>query len=223
MSKPKQQETKLRKAVDSALQTATQRPTNANRKALRGAQRELESFLQSQIETEPIFKNIPELIEFLESENWRIGQSTAYEHRDQGKLKLRKNGSISQTEALTYARQHLKMQDGSDPDHDDNLQQEKLRKDITRLDYDGKMRELKYRQQLGELIERSQVEIELSGRTTNLKNYLDTFARREVGKICKILGGDPQKIPEAKTFMLEANRRAFDNYSRPIVGVEDDN
>ncbi len=212
----------LRKNVDAARVVATKDPTTKNRKALKEAQRELENHLKLKVQAEPMLESIPAMVDFLDSEGFKVGLSTAYEHRDNGKFKIGENGNISQSDALLYARKHLKLKSGLPADQDVGLQQSKLQKEVTRLDYDGRMKELKYRRELGELIEKSQVEIELAERATNLKNYLDTVARREAGKLCKILKGDPEKIPEAKAFMLEVNLRAFDNYSRPIKGMEDE-
>lgn len=208
-------------ALDQALEIAKDKPIGVNRTALKKAQRALDNYRKEKIKVEPSYK-IPAMVEFLNEQGFRSSTSTAYDHRNDGKLPIGDDGTISQSAAIAYAHKFLKLKSGLDPDHDDSLQQEKLRKDITRLDYDGKTREVKYNQLIGKLIERSQVEIELAERATNLKNYLDTIVRIEAGKMCKIVGGDPEKIPELKRFMLETNRRAFDNYSRPIVGIEEE-
>ena len=216
-----QREEDLRATLEEAKAAAIRKPTGERRKALRHAQKQLEEFLSARLSPdEEVYTSIPQLVDFLSSNDWRIGTSTAYEHRDQGKLKLRGNGSISQTEALEYARMHLKKKDGSSSDG--NLQEDKLRKDIARIDVDGRMRELKYRQALGELIEKSHVEIELADRATNLKNYFDAITRKSAGRMCKIIGGDPQKVPHLIEFLLGMNRKAFDNYARPIQGVDED-
>ena len=215
------QEKTLTAAVDQALQTAQEHPTKANMNAHKKALKALDDYRAQQERLEPTYK-IPALVDFLGEQGFKVGTSTAYEHRDAGKLPIGDDGTITQSAALLYAQQHLKLKSGLDANHDTGLQETKLRKQITQLDFDGKMRELKFRKASGELIERSQVEIELAERATNLKNYLDTVARREVGKICKILGGDPALIPDARAFMLEVNRRALDNYARPIVGVEEE-
>lgn len=216
-----QREAELQQAVDDALATATRRPTGKNRSALKSAQSELQKFRAALLDNgEEVYSSIPQMVDFLSSLDWRIGTSTAYEHRDQGKLKLRANGSISQTEALEYAGLHLKRKDGSTGD--DNLQERKLLKDIARIDVDGRMRELRYRQAAGELIEKSHVEIQHAERTTNLKNYFDAIARKSAGRMCKLVGGDPQKVPHLIEFILGMNRKAFDNYARPIHGVEEE-
>ncbi|MCF6179092.1 MAG: hypothetical protein L3J63_06855 [Geopsychrobacter sp.] len=216
-----QREVELQAAVDDALATATRKPTGKNRTALKRAQAELREFRDNLLDNGDYhYQSIPQMVEYLAEQGWRIGTSTAYEHRDQGKLKLRKNGSISQSEALEYARLHLKRKDGSAAET--SLQEEKLLKDIARIDFDGRMRELKYRQALGDLIERNQVEIELADRATNLKNYFNAIARKSAGRMCKIVGGDPQKVPDLIEFILGVNRRAFDSYSRPIQGIEEE-
>jgi hypothetical protein len=216
-------ETELQAAVNAALETARLRPTGKNVGTLKKAQKELEGYRAAQLETgETVFTSISQMVDFLSGENWKIGNSTAYEHRDQGKLKLSEDGSIVESVALAYAHEHLQKKDGGKGEKDNGLQHEKLQKEINRIDFDGKLRGLKYKQALGELIEREQVEIELSSRATNLKNFLDNVARKGAGRMVKLVGGDPQKTSQLIEYLLGMNRKAFDNYSRPIDGLEDE-
>jgi len=214
-------EADLRAAVNQALIVATKKPTGQNRKNLKAAQKALGEYLENQLQpTEPIFNSIEKMIESLGEKGWSCSVSSAYDHIKAGKLRVSNTKKIRLTEALEYAREHLRKKDGTSGDI--SLQEEKLRHQINQIDYDSRMRELKYRQALGELIPKTQVEIELAARATNLKNYLDAVARKAAGRMCKIVSGDPQKVPHLIEFLLGTNRKAFGNYSKPIQGLDDE-
>lgn len=219
-----QEDARLRQAVNEALQAATTRPTGKNRRALREAQRALEEFVKAAGEpdgAEQLFGSIAELVEYLEGEGWKASKSSAYDHwKKDGKLRARPDGSFALSAVLEYARGYLQRKDGSHLG--ENLQEDKQRAEIRRIRADADQRELKVQIVRGELIPRSQVEIELSERAQDLKNYFDAVARSAAGRIIKVVGGDPQKSAELISFMLGTNRKAFDNYSRPIKGMEEE-
>lgn len=208
---------------DAAFEAARLRPTVKNRKAYKKAEADLEVFRNAQAEDvgEMVYRNIPEMVAALEDEGWKVSDSSAYEHRDQGKLKLRDDGTISETMAMEYARAYLKRKDGTSGHKTQNLQEEKAREEMLRIREDRRMRELKRRAATGELIPRNQVEIELAERAINLRTYLEAVARSSSGRIIKIVDGDPQESSELISFMLGMFRKAMDNYSRPIAGFEE--
>jgi len=224
----KQQDQKLQQlqaAYDDAYQVARHKPTVVNRRALKTAEKKLSEYQQqlAQNSGEPIYRNIREMVSALDADGWKLSESTAYEHRDQGKLKLDPDGTISASTAATYARNYLRKKDGT-PGTVAGIspQEQKTQEEILRIRADRLQRELKYREATGELIPRNQVEIELAERAQNLKNYFDAVARSSAGRIIKLCKGDPQKAPELISFLLGQNRKAFDNYARPIEGIEGD-
>ena len=66
------------------------------------------------------------------------------------------------------------------------------------------------------------MEIELAERVTDLGSYFDAVFRKGAGRMIKIVGGDPQKAAELIEWLLAMRRKAFDNYARPIKGLEVD-
>jgi len=222
------QETALITARDAALEAVQVKPTGANRKAYRKAVRDLEGFLRAKQEPdsgEQTFASILDVVNHLDQQGWKISKSTAYDHwKKEGKIKARTAGGFTLSAVQEYARLHLQRKDGTsgEKESEDNLQQQKITAEVRRILSDAEMRELKYRAALGELMPKSQVEIELSERASNLKNYFNSVARSSAGRIIKIVKGDPQKAQELITFLLGLNKKAFDNYSRPIQGIEDE-
>jgi hypothetical protein len=218
-----QHQQQLRDQADAAFALAKERPTAANRKNYKQAEKALDEYLRDQAETDGdvIYRNIPELVDALDADGWKISRSTAYEHREAAKLRLSADGTISETAANEYARNHLDRKDGTPGHLAESPQAEKTREEILRIRADRLARELKYNKDSGELISRNQVEIELAERASNLRTYQDSIARSSSGRIIKIVGGDPQKAPELVAFLLGLFRKAMDNYSRPIKGFEE--
>jgi len=217
------QEQQLRTAAEAAFALAKEKPTGANRKAYKLAEKALDDYLRAlaEVDGEPVYKNIPELVEALDAAGWKISISTAYEHRDAQKLNLRSDGRIGEAEAIDYARRHLSRKDGTSVDTEENPQAQKVREEILRIRADRQQRELKYQEQLGQLIPRNQVEIELAERASNLRTYHEAIARSSAGRIVKIVGGDPAKTSELVVYLLGLFKKAMDNYSRPIKGFEE--
>lgn len=220
------EEARLLRNRDAALEVVQAKPTGANRKAYRKVCRELEEFLRAKREpdsAETVFATILDVVHHLDQEGWKISKSTAYHHwKSEGKLKARSQGGFSLSAIQEYARHHLQRKDGTSGNDDEDLQSQKIAAEVRRILSDAEMRELKLRTARGELIPKSQVEIELAERASNLKTYFAAIARSSAGRIIKLVKGDPQLAPELISFLLALNKKAFDNYSRPIVGIEEE-
>jgi hypothetical protein len=217
-------ETELTAARDAALEAVQAKPTGANRKAYRKACRDLEEFLRARQEpdsAERIFSSILDVVHYLDQEGWKISKTTAYDHwKREGKIKARPQGGFTISAVQEYARLHLQRKDGASGNGD--LQSQKVAAEVRRILSDAEMRELKLRTALGELMPKSQVEIELAERAGNLKTYFAAVFRSSAGRIIKIVKGDPQTAAELISFLLGLNKKAFDNYSRPIEGIEEE-
>jgi hypothetical protein len=218
-----QEETRLVKQRDDALALAKHKPTGANLKALKKAETALGEFRAARYESadEQTFDSIMDVVAFLDTDGWKIGKSTAYEHKDEGKIRPGIDGKYTLSTVQEYARQHLQRKDGSNPIAA-NLQEDKLRGQIKMISADAEMRELKLQERRGELIPREHVEVELAARAGDLKTHLDASARSASTRIIKLVGGDIQKAPELISFMLGINRKVMDNYSRPIQGPDEE-
>jgi hypothetical protein len=218
-----QEETRLVKQRDGALVQARHKPTQVNVRALRIAERELDTFRSDRYESasEQTFGSLMDVVAYLDAE-WRIRKSTIYEHKDAGKIRPGGEGKYTMATVMEYARQHLQRKDGRAGEEKANLQEQKLLEEIRRISSDANMRDLNYRERQGELIPREHVEVELAARASDLKTHLDASARSSSTRIIKLVGGDVQKAPELISFMLGINRKVLDNYSRPIAGPDEE-
>lgn len=218
-----QEESRLLQHRDDCLDLARRKPTGANLKTLKKAETALADFRSARYESagEQIFDSLMDVIAFLDAAGWKIGKSTAYEHKDEGKIRPGADGKYTLSVIQKYAQDHLQRKDGGSVTAT-NLQEEKLRGEIRRISSDAAMRELKYLEQKGILISKEDVEIELAARAGDLKTHLDASARSASTRIIKLVGGDVQKAPELISFMLGINRKVLDNYSRPIQGPDEE-
>lgn len=218
-----QEETRLLKHRDDCLDLAKRKPTGANLKALKKAETALSDFRAARYESAggQIFDSLMDVIAFLDMDGWKISKSTAYEHKDEGKVRPGADGKYSLATVQKYAQDHLQRKDGGSPGVI-NLQEDKLRGHIRQISADAEMRELKLQERRGELIPREHVEVELAARAGDLKTHLDASARSASTRIIKLVGGDVQKAPELISFMLGINRKVLDNYSRPIQGPDEE-
>jgi hypothetical protein len=211
-----QEEARLIASKDDAFKSAKRRPTTANMRTYKKAEKALADFLKARHEPEETsFSNVLKVVEYLDGEGWKVKKSSAYEHVDDGKLAPQKNGTFALSAVLEYAGLHLQKKDGSTVDGED-LQRQKVVAEIRRIGSDADMRDLKLRQLMGELVPKADVERQLAERAADLKSYLDNVARTASTRIIKLVGGDPQKAPELIAFQLGVNRKAMDNYSRPL-------
>ncbi len=218
----KTEETRLTAARDEALELAKARPTGANLKALKKAEAALNEYRDSLGDTAgEVFPTIIDMVAWLDAEGWKISKSSAYEHRDEGKIRPGADGKFSRAAVLEYARKHLQRKDGG-TDEKSSLQEQRLLEEIRRISSDANLRELKYRERQGELMPREHVEVELASRASDLRTHLDASARASATRIIKLVAGDIQKAPELIGFMLGINRKVLDNYSRPIQGIEEE-
>jgi len=218
-----QEETRLVKFRDDALELAKRKPTGANLKTLKRAETALNEFRTARYETstEETFATLMDVVNHLDADGWKISKSSAYEHKDEGKIRPGQDGKYTLAAIEEYARQYLQRKDGSSPAAA-NLQEEKLRGEIRRISSDAEMRELKLKERQGELIPREHVEVELASRAGDLKTHLDASARSSATRIIKLVKGDIQLAPELISFMLGINRKVLDNYSRPIQGPDEE-
>lgn len=222
-----QKELQLRSAKDAAYDQVCRRPTIKNRKEYESAEKELSEFLRDLQESEPgepIFTGVLDVLNYLDAEEWKVGKSKLYDDFTAGKLESQPDGSFLLGDVLRYARVHLKKKDGTPgaaagvP----SLQEQKILEEVGRIRADRLQRELKYKETVGELIKKSDVEIELAKRAAYLRSDLKTVFRAGSVEIIKRVGGDPQKAAALIAFGVKLVDEAMDRYARPVKGFEDE-
>lgn len=222
-----QEEERLRAEAAAAYALALKRPTIAHRKAHKVAEDALARFLKARHEpepAEPVFRGVTETLEYLQGENWKIAKSKLYDDFNAGKLRSEPDGTIPLANVLDYARLHLQKEDGTPgavavgP----SLQEQKILEEVGRIRADRLQREMKLREATGELIKKSEVEIEHAKRIVYLRSDLKNIFRAGAVEIIRMVGGDPQKAPVLIAYGVGLVDVSMDRYARPInIGEED--
>lgn len=221
-----QEEERLRAEAAAAYNLVLKRPTIANRKAHRAAEDSLSDFLRARYEPEPaerIFYGLPEVLDYLQGDHWKIEKTKLYDDHGAGKLRAEPDGSLPIARVLDYARLHLKKKDGTPGTvaAGPSLQERKILEEVGRIRADRLQREMKLKEAAGELIRKSEVEIEHAKRIVYLRSDLKNIFRAGAVEITRMVGGDPQKAPALIAYGVGLVDAAMDRYARPInIGEE---
>lgn len=222
-----QEEERLRSAAEAAYNLALKRPTIAHRKAHKAAEDALADFLKARNEpepAEPVFSGVMDALEYLQGENWKISKSKLYDDFNSGKLRAESDGTFPLANVMEYARLHLRKEDGTPGAiaAGPSLQEQKIMEEVGRIRADRLQREMKLRETSGELIKKSDVEIEHAKRIVYLRSDLKNVFRSGAVEIIRMVGGDPQKAPALIAYGVGLVDASMDRYARPInVGEED--
>lgn len=220
------EESRLRAEKDAAYALAMRKPTIANRKAYQAAEKALADFLRALAEpesTEQAFAGLPEVLEYLQVDHWKIQKTKLYDDFAAGRISAEPDGSFTLTKIIEYARVNLRKEDGTPGAvAGPSLQEQKILEEVGRIRADRLQRELTYKEKSGELIRKSEVEIEFAKRITYLRSDLKNIFRSGAVEIIRQTGGDPQKAPALIAYGVGLVDAALDRYARPIrLGEED--
>ncbi len=222
-----QEEEHLRAEARAAYELAIKRPTIANRKAHKAAEDALADFLKARHEpepAEPVFPALPKVLEYLQGENWKIAKTKLYDDFNAGRLRTEPDGTFPLANVLEYARLHLQKEDGTPGTvaGERSLQEQKIREEVGRIRADRLQREMKLKETTGELIRKSDVEIEHAKRIVYLRSDLKNIFRAGAVEIIRMVGGDPQKAPALIAYGVGLVDAAMDRYARPVRVGEDE-
>ncbi len=218
------QEAALRVASDEALDRASRKPTQANRKAHKEAESALLQFIKErhEPEIETTFKGLPEVLAYLEAEGWKCGKTKLYDDFNSQKIQAEKDRSFRLSTVQDYARVNLQKNDGTRGGDAVSLQEQKQHEEMLRIRIDRQQRELKYKELSGDLIRKSDVEGELAKRGIYVKTDFKNIFRSGAVEIIKLVGGDPQTAPALIAYGCGLVDEAMHRYTRPIQGFEED-
>ena len=150
-----------------------------------------------------IFKNIRDVVKSLQTEGWKVSQSTVYKHRGEGKIKAEADGSFTLRNVTTYARNFLMLKDSKQKVADEELNRQKIKAEILRLEEQAKLAQVKRAIEEGKYIERSSFELELAARAGVLDNMRKANIQARASERVALVGGDTDKVRDLITFDLE--------------------
>lgn len=197
-------------------------PTSSNRRDWEDNQAALSKFaeqLGAKDEAEKPFPTLAEVLVYLKEEGWAIAQSSLYRHRKkEGKLNPQPNGAYARKDVDKYAKTWLKQQSTGKKVSSkmDELQRQKLEKELATLDIELRRKELSLGKDLGRYMVKEHVVVELATRVGILDAGLKHLIRSSAAEWIRLVGGDMGKIGE---FIAEISRdtdELLNSYAVPM-------
>lgn len=158
------------------------------------------------------FKNIQEVVSYLQQQGWKVSDSTVYNHKRDGLISPNAQGRYLQKTVDKYAAQNLERLDGGrqdlggDEDISRKIKDAELRKteaQAEKIEHENQIRKGRY-------IDITIVEQDRAARAVLFKSDLRNFFRREVHNIVELCGGNPELTPPLLAF--------FDRQVDVIIG-----
>lgn len=158
------------------------------------------------------FKNIQEVVSYLQQQGWKVSDSTVYNHKRDGLISPNAQGRYLQKTVDKYAAQNLERLDGGrqDPGGDEDLQKQIKDAELRKVNAQANKIEFENDIRRGRYIDKTIVEQDRAARAVLFKSDLRNFFRREVHNIVELCGGNPELTPKLLTF--------FDRQVDVIIG-----
>jgi len=164
-------------------------------------------------EPEKTLPNILAVVKYLKEAGYRLEKSAAYKHRDEGKLRPRKDGKYYEADILKYAALFLRRLDGSRDDDDSRFALSKAQAEMDKTRAQTAYVEFKTKILEGKYIERGEFEHALARRAAMFKSDIEAFIRGQAPKIVALVGGKAGKTPDLVDNMLEAAAKWLSRYA----------
>ena len=214
-----QEEKLIASAVARTVSAYNQSATVANLKDFQAAKKAYEEFKSRQAASaDPenrSFKNILDVLDYLQSEGYKLGKSKLYE--DQHKIDHQKDGSMLKKDVDKYASMFLRKADGSDIEFD-TTEKFKWETEIAKQ----KAEQLTRRNEVesGIYVLRSDVEQQFAARASFLRNSLEGFFHSLAPRLIEKADGSMDRTPDVVEFCLAELDELFHRYSQPLVFAE---
>lgn len=205
--------------LSAAARTMKQYHTSGKVADLRdyeAAKKALEEYRRKkQAEQEPdkqSFRNLLEVLDYLQAEGWKIQKSALYSK--QYAIKKQSDGSMFKKDVDDFASRYLRKLDGSDMEDAD--MSKKIEAEVRKLTAEAEKKELEVMRLKGELVDRYEVEQQFADRAAYLKSSLEGFFHSMTPRLIERCAGDLQRVPDIVEFCLAEINELFDHYSKPL-------
>ena len=193
-------------AVDCAA-AYQKTPTAATLRDYEASQAALAKFSDQLGVTEEAERPLPtiaDVLNYLKAEGWRVTQTSLYRHQKEGKFLPQRDGSFARKNIDKYAKTFLKLTSIGKRVNEkmDELQRQKIEAELKNLDIERRRKELALDRDLGKLVPREQMEIELATRAGILDAGLKHWVKSHAAEWIRLLDGNMQKIGEFISLMV---------------------
>ncbi len=174
-------------------------------------------------------KNRIEAVSWLKEQGYKVGKTKFYDDVKAGKVKLKNDGSVPISELERYVRSEglIPLSRATGHHGEDELSEQKLKKEIEKLDWENRKREFEYERELGNYIPREELELELASRAGVLDSGLRTKIKAHARDWVRLVEGLPDRVPnlvEAISQILDEQLNEFarlDRFQVVFTGEEE--
>jgi len=165
--------------------------------------------------TDTRFPTILAVLDYLDQEGWKISQAGIYKHRKEGKLQPDQDGQYSKSAADAYAKTWLKNKITGKKVRDrlDDLQRDKLEKELEKLEIDNTRSRLKRDIEQGKYIPRDEMYLEMAGRAGVLDSGLEYWIRTSAAEWVRLVEGDLQTVGALIDAMIRGKDALINQYA----------
>lgn len=166
-----------------------------------------------------VLSNLVEVWRFLQSEGYKIGRQSVYNARDNGKLIVQADGTVTESDALAYAVKNLKKikpKKGTS----DKVLEERASVELAILRTKRARQDFEFAKDRGQYIlktdVRTEIAIKIAALEAGIKHTFRTFAADWISRT----GGDAKKTPMLLGLINAEVDRMFNEFGRmPDIGV----
>jgi len=142
------------------------------------------------------FKNVKEVAQFLNSEGWKVAQSTVYKHRTEGLIRPDADGNFTRKAVLKYARLYLKQTSTDQKIKEDELSRKDRETELALKEEKLKRERMKRMYEEGQYFLRDELDIELAARAATLEAGMKYMVQTKAGAWINMVGGNEEMITD---------------------------
>ncbi len=200
-------------AKEHAKRAALDNPSQANLAALERASKMLESAM----ETVKSLKTAKDVLNYIQEQGRKVGQTKLYDDMNAGRLRKQKDGSFKLRDVNRYM-QSLPMLGTSDAvaDKAADRQKRKEEAEIRRIQAVADKEEFNLAVAKGKFIPKEQVYLELAARAVTLAASLKTAFEANATDMVYMVDGNPKKVAAFVEHLERTLDEALNEYSREM-------
>jgi hypothetical protein len=179
--------------------------------------------------SEKTFATVADVLDYLEGDGWKVTKTSLYRHREEGKLLPQRDGSYARKDVDKYARTWLRQQSTGKriSQKTDELQRRRLDLELDVLEIQKKRNQLAYEKDLGLLVRKEEMEIELAMWVGILDVGFTNWIKSHAAEWIRMVDGNMRKVGEFTSQMLHEKDKLMNSYASTteynvVIDAEED-
>lgn len=179
------------KAYENDFSATKKRDWDAAKDGLKAC---IDKIEQNHFSADPAFNNIMAVVEFLQSEGYKIKKSKLYIDKDKGLLRVSPDGTVSHAEAMAYiTRSGLEKLSDRASGLVDDMHAKKTRKEIERLEVQTEKARFDMDREKGKYLLKTDVRTEFALKLGAFESIFRNIIRTRAADYIGAVGGKPEK------------------------------